>query len=102
MPTLSPPSNHPESTGARPQQFLQGTQVPFSGKQSLKAKIQTLGVLTAVVILMLLVIGKMCICVCVYSHVYIYIYTHTYGLPLGASLVVQMVKSLSTMQDLQV
>ena len=27
-----------------------GTQVPFSGKQSLKAKIQTLGVLTAVVI----------------------------------------------------
>ena len=35
-----------------------------------------MSVLTALVILMLLVIGKMCICVCVYSHVYIYTHTH--------------------------
>ena len=36
-------------------------------------------VLTAVVILMLLVIGKMCICVCILTCVYIYIHTHIWA-----------------------
>ena len=46
-------------------------------------------------------------CVYIYTHTHVYIHTHTHthththGLPLGASLVVQMVKNLPTMQDPQ-
>ena len=58
-----------------------------------------MSVLTAVIILMVLVIGKMCIRVCVYTHVCIYTHTHTYGLPLQSSRVVEMVKTLPTMRD---